>query len=557
MSEISKGDMSKGDMSKGKKRTAASAAILTTLFVVGAVVAVNLIGTRVFGRLDMTESKMYTISDSSRELVKGLPDYLNVKVFLSDDLPPELKSMGRYVRDLIDEYANSGDKFRWEAIDPGKDEKKRQEATNCKVEQLQIQEMRDEKFSVGAYYLGICLQYGDQIESIPQVGRPEGLEYAMSSLIKRMTQKKRKIAFTTGHGESEPNQGLQSLKEDLEKEYDVTTVNPSEAEIGADVDALIVAGPKQALDDKGQRAIDKFLMSGKGAVVLVDGMAMTSPGQNQMQMGAPQIEMGQPNQHGLDKVLESYGFKVTQDFIFEPEANAIGPVPVNGRMMVMNAPPFVAAATKTHEGLSVLAGLRGLVLPYASSLELVGPLKDGKPTQGKLWLLAESTPEAWRHKEFFVMNPTVPFTPSDEKGPFKFGYAFEGKLKSAFPDASAAPDPAAPKPTNESAKPVRLVVMSDSDFAHDKYVSLARHPLLGIYGNGAALLFNAISWTVEDEAMTPLRNKTMAARPLEELDDGKKTLLKWGNVLGLPLAFCGLGLVRWRIRRARRASMTL
>ena len=58
-------------------------------------------------------------------------------------------------------------------------------------------------------------------------------------------------------------------------------------------------------------------------------------------------------------------------------------------------------------------------------------------------------------------------------------------------------------PATESKKPVRLVVMGDSDFANDEYVQLAR--FLQFYQAGAQLLFNAISWTVEDEALAPLR----------------------------------------------------
>jgi hypothetical protein len=38
------------------KRTYASNALLYSLFVVGAVVVVNLLATRVFGRLDLTEA---------------------------------------------------------------------------------------------------------------------------------------------------------------------------------------------------------------------------------------------------------------------------------------------------------------------------------------------------------------------------------------------------------------------------------------------------------------------------------------------------------------------
>src|SRR2546421_9462268 len=220
-----------------KKRTYASNALAYAAFLFGAVVVVNLLSTRVFGRIDLTESKMYTLSRPSKDLVKHLPDYLTIKAFISSDLPPELKTVSRYVRDLIDEYKSSSNgKLRWEAIDPGTDKKLEDEANRCKVQKVQIQVLRNQKFELGTYYLGLCLEYGTQVESIPQVARPEGLEYQISSLMKRMTQRKRKIAFTTGHNEYDTMSGFQSLKQDLEQEYEVTTVNPSSAEIGKDVD---------------------------------------------------------------------------------------------------------------------------------------------------------------------------------------------------------------------------------------------------------------------------------------------------------------------------------
>lgn len=542
---------------KQKKRASASSAVLYAVFFVGAVVLVNLISTRFFARADLTAAKTYTVSDSTRTLVKNLPDYMNVKAFISEDLPPELKAAGRYLRDTLSEYGNASPKFKWEAIDPKQDEKLQQEATACKVEQLQIQVLRSGKFEMGNYYLGLCLQYADQTESIPQVARSEGLEYQLTSLIKRMTQKKRKIAFTTGHGESETSQGFQAIKEDMEKEYELTSVNPSQAEIGADVDLLVVGGPKQALDEKALREIDKYLMKGKGAIILADGMAMTSPGQQGMQMGGMgQIKMGQPNNHGMEKMLEAYGFKVNQDFIFEPQSNTPGPVNMNGRMMLMNAPVYVVSGIEEQKDLSIVSGLRGVVLPYPSSLDLVGPLKDGKAANGKLWKLAGSTKEAWRHTGFFVLTPTTDFTPGKERGPFAFGYAYAGQLKTAFPDpAAAAPVSGQTAPPQEAK--VRLVVMADSDFANDEFVGLARHPLLQSYATGAALMFNAISWAAEDESMTPLRNKTLAPRPLTFESESQPATLTWLNVLGLPLAFCLFGLVRWGFRRKTRAAMAL
>jgi ABC-type uncharacterized transport system involved in gliding motility auxiliary subunit len=539
-----------------KKRTYASNAVATTLFIVGAIVVVNLLATRVFGRIDLTENKVYTLSQSSKDLVKNLDDFLTVKAFISEDLPPELKIVSRYTRDLIDEYktASKNGKFRWEAIDPGTDKKLEEEANRCKVQKLQIQVLRNQKFEVGSYYLGLCFQRGTEVESIPQVVRAEGLEYQVSSLIKKMTTKKKKIAFTTGHGEADINQGFQALKQDLEDEFEVTTVNPSQAEIGKDVQALIVGGPKQAFDEKGQKEIDKFLMEGKGVVFLVDGMAMQAPGGMGQMPQMQQMKMAQAVDSGLGKILEAYGFKVEQNFVFDPQ-NVPGPIDLGGRPMLRNLPMFVAAEMAEDKDLIVLSGIRGAVFPYPSSVELTGPLKDGKPQNGKLWKLAWSSKDSWKHTGFFVLSPGTTIEPSKDRGAFALGYAYQGVVKSAFAPAQApqVSDPNAP--ASESKKPVRLVVMGDSDFSNDEYMQLARMGL-SYYGAGAQLLFNAIAWTVEDEALAPLRTKTVSSRQIK-VADGTGAFLQWANVLGLPLAFCVFGLVRWRIRRASRVGQKL
>lgn len=546
-----------------RKRAYASNATLYAIFTIGAIVLVNLIATRVFGRLDLTENHVYTLSPASKDVVRSLPDYLTVKAYISKDLPPELTSVSRYVRDLLDEYrASSKDKLRFEAYDPAADKKYEDEAAQCKVGKMQIQVLRSQKFEVGTYYLGLCFQYQGKDDAIPEIGQSEGLEYQVSSLIKRMTQKKRKVAFTTGHGEQDLSQGYTFLKHVLEQEFDTTTVNPSSAAIGDDVDALVVGGPKQAFDDKGRHEIDAFLMKGKGAVFLVDGMAMSSPrgmGMPGMEQGGPKV--GQANDTGLGEILEKYGFKVNQDFVLDGRQNVPGPVDMGGRRLLANLPMFVGVKTEdvTDKDFTVLAGVNALVFPFSSSVDLVGPLAGAKPpAQGRLWTLAKSSPSAWKQSGFFFFSPTTKIEEGKDKGSFGLAYAYQGPLRSAYAPASQpamSNEPAANTPPTESKKPVRLVMVGDSDFASDEYMQMAR--FLPIYGGGAQMLFNAISWTIEDESLTPVRTKTVGTRSIELSSENTATVAKAVNIAGVPLAFIGFGLLRWRVRRARRQTQKL
>jgi hypothetical protein len=289
-------------------------------------------------------------------------------------------------------------------------------------------------------------------------------------------------------------------------------------------------------------------------------MAMSSPGGAGMHgMENMQIKMAQANEHGLDKLLEGYGFKIGKDFVFDRQAMP-GLIEVGGRKMLANAPFFVGAEADKAPDLSVLSGITGLVFPFASSVTLTGPLASGKPAAGKLWRLAASSKDGWKQTGFFVLGGDprqLKLDDPKEHGSYAFGYAYQGPLHSAYapPAPVAANESAAPQAGVDSAKPVRLVVIGDSDFASDEYVQLAR--MFQVYQAGAEMLFNAIGWTVEDEALTPLRAKTMVARPIKLSSDKAGWALMAGNLLGVPLAFIGFGVVLWRVRRSRRTGLKL
>ena len=540
-----------------KKRLSASNATAYVILTIGAIVAINLISTRLFGRIDLTQNKVYTLSPASKDVVRNLPDYLTVKAYISKDLPPELTNVSRYVRDLMDDYHTySKGKLRFEAFDPGADKKIEEEANACKVEKLQIQVMRSQKLEVGTYYLGLCFQYQGKDEAIPEIGQIEGLEYQVSSLIKRMTQKKHKVAFTTGHGESDLQQGFQAIKHVIDQEFDSTTVNPSTTAIADDVDALVVGGPKQPFDDKGRKEIDAFLMKGRGAIFLVDGMTLSAPRGGMPQM-PNQPKIGQANDTKLNELLEKYGFKIDDDFVFD-KVNVPGPVDVGGRKMLKNLPVFVGVKTDpTDKDQSILTGVNAVVFPFPSSVQLVGPLANGKPQVpgARLWTLAATSPEAWKQTGFFFFTPMGNIEEGKEHGVYGLAYAYQGTLKSAFAPAAQPGMSLPPDQAGESKKPVRMVVVGDSDFASDEYLQLSRY--LPFYQGGAQMLFNAISWTMEDEALTPVRTKTVASRPIEVASDGTVAAVKAINIAGVPLLFIGFGVARWRIRRSRRQGQKL
>src|SRR5262249_32609233 len=159
------------------------------------------------------------------------------------------------------------------------------------------------------------------------------------------------------------------------------------------------------------------------------------------------------------------------DDIVMDEQNARAPAMANGQLVLINQPYFpIATNLGKHD---VTEKVRGVLFPLASSVEVTGAMKDlagGKSGAGELAALAQSSRRSWRQSGFFLMDPTREIKPAEgaAKGPFTFGWAYKGPLKSAYAaqtPAMSTPEGGDKGPQTESRGPVRLVVIGDSDFA--------------------------------------------------------------------------------------------
>ncbi|MSP62322.1 MAG: hypothetical protein EXR72_18720 [Myxococcales bacterium] len=545
----------------GKARNAANALIVSFAIFAG-VILINIIGTRLHGRFDLTDDKIHTLSAVSRQTVKDLPDRMTIKAFISSGLQPPLNEYGRHMRDVLDEYAAaSGGKVTWEAIDPlapGKDAEetrtKRDEyKSKYKIRPITLQSVSESKLEIGSdNYLGIALVYGDQIESIPQVASTEGLEYKLTGLIRKLiSAKRKKVAFATSEGEISPAQGMQWVNQ-VVQDYENTSIQLDKP-IPDDIDVLISVGAKQPFSDKAKYYIDQFLMKGKPVGLFVDGMVIETPQGMQMPgMDTPRI--GRQNDTNLDTLLDTYGLKVRDDLILDGQ-NVAGPVPVDGQLFLANYPTFIGVNDKGFTpGFALTAKMNALIVPFASSVELTGDLKDGKAAGLTATAIAKTTADhSWRQSGFFVFNPQIKLEKTGEKGPFALGYALEGKLKTAFPNGlsgdGATSNSDAASTLKESPATTRLIVMGSSGLLNQQNLLIQQVPL---YINNLLFFTNALDWLAHDDSLIALRSKGMVQRPLVIPQESGPKFWRYFCEIGVPLIVILLGVALWVLRTARR-----
>jgi len=162
------------------------------------IVLINMAGITLFLRLDLTQNRIYSISETSRKVVATLSEPLTINVFFTRNLPAPHNNTERYLRDLLEEYANYANRYfnyrfydvSAESGDTGPDAKQNQElARNYGVFPVQIQAVEKDEVKFQKAYMGLVLIHGDMIERIPTITGTDGLEYRLTTAIQKLNNK--------------------------------------------------------------------------------------------------------------------------------------------------------------------------------------------------------------------------------------------------------------------------------------------------------------------------------------------------------------------------------
>ncbi|MBN2032040.1 MAG: GldG family protein [Deltaproteobacteria bacterium] len=162
------------------------------------VILVNVAGMTLFFRADLTEGKVYSISEASRRVVSTLSEPLTIKVFFTKNLPAPYNNTMRYLQDLLKEYGHYGNRYfnylfydvSGEDGDIGQETKENQAmARNYGILPVQIQAVEKDEIKFLKAYMGLVIIHGDLLERIPTVSGTEGLEYLLTASMQKLNNK--------------------------------------------------------------------------------------------------------------------------------------------------------------------------------------------------------------------------------------------------------------------------------------------------------------------------------------------------------------------------------
>jgi ABC-type uncharacterized transport system involved in gliding motility auxiliary subunit len=504
------------------------AGILAVLVIL---VAINLLGGFFKVRSDLTQNKLYTLSNGTKRILSKLDTPVEIRFYYSKEnasMPVPLRTYAQQVEDLLAEYQQYGHgKIKVVKLDP-KPDSDAEDSANLDGVEGQNLNLTDK------IYLGVAISCLDAKTAIPYLSpEREGLlEYDLSRAISSVANPKKSVigvmsALPVMGREGQPmmmRQRQQSTQPwifltELKENYTVREIPMSAAKIDDDITVLVIVHPN-GISDEAQFAIDQFLLRGGKIVALLDPYSFV-----EARSSGPYGGSGKYSST-LSKLLPAWGIqfsetKVVGDPLFATQ--------IQHENEVQSDPAILTITTDGINREDALgAAINDLLLPFAGAFT-------GKPADGlKEDILVKSTRQAGLVESSLAEagGDEIRRALKNDNTSYPIAIRLTGKFKTAFPQGpplstktpAANPSPAAassPTPGAETLKEARadgvVLLIGDSDFAYDQIAGRTQQVMtqtVFVPSNGN---LNFIQSSVEqlagDSDLIGIRSRSSGNRP--------------------------------------------
>lgn len=482
---------------------------LTVLIVLAILVVVNFLSYQIFTRFDLTENRIYSLSLASKNTIRELDDIVRINVLFSENLPGRYTQLRQKLNDILDEYRIYSDgRVMVRHKDPKKTfENTRVEMSKLGIPEIQFNVLKDDSYQVTQGYMGVSIRYGDKQEAIPVVKNIDNLEYQLTSIIKKVTEKEKStLGLVTSHGCLDKKKEISAAYGKLSEVYDIKDVDLKEDDaVPAEVNTLLIIGPDEEFADEELGKIEDLIgKSDKSLIAIVDGVI---------------IEEGlraRKNPTNLDEFLEDYGIKMNKDVVLD-----LSSAPVrfsSGFMTIIKEYPGWVKVTEDNFSKDdpAVASLDTATLPWPSSLERT---EEG----GEVSVLMKSTKKSWKQEDDFRLAPDMELGSPDDQ---QYSLAMMA-------------------PVGEEAPGSNIIVIGDSDLINDQFIEREEANLVLFQNLVDSVALGGGADLIE------IRSKKVFDRPIKDISLTHKKLIKYGNIFAIPALVIIIGLVRYFWRKTK------
>jgi ABC-2 type transport system permease protein len=315
---------------------------VSLLMVLVALIIVNVVSTSVHGRLDLTAEKRFTLSQPTKQLMRNLPEQVNVTVLLDGDLPSGFRKLRNSTQEMLQQYKELGrSKIAVTFSKPG-------EGMNDTTKNAFLDSLV--KLGIKPYNIKAQTKEGEGNEerlifpaalvaykgrTIPidllsgqgsmldenSINRAEAtLEYKFSNAIRKITQDTVPlIGYMIGNGEP-LSYNVYDLVNTLKRDYafrffpvdSFPTIPPV-------FDAMIVCKPTRGFDDSTKFKIDQYVMHGGKILWMIDNLYAEMDSLQRTQNDFIAFDRGLK----LEDLFFKYGVRINQDLVQDLNADRI------------------------------------------------------------------------------------------------------------------------------------------------------------------------------------------------------------------------------------------
>jgi len=498
-------------------------------------VAVNVMASFVPLRFDLTEERLYTISDGSRKILESLKEPVRINFYYSSDnaeLPQNFKTYAQRVRELLEGYvAISKGQVILEISDPKPDTEEEEWAQKYGIKSITLP-------SGNTVYFGAVVSMLDQEMLLPYFDqrRQEFLEYDITQAIQKVSSTSTaKVgllsAMNLQGGRSripgQPPAQKWVFQSELEKSVSVENLALTTEEIPDDISLLIVLHPR-GFSPRLQYALDQYVLRGGRLVVLLDPNARAD-------MTSPENQFGQQPQLASDlpTLLKTWGVAYDSTKVAGDRLHA---TQVNTGKGVVSFPMWMTFRTQSlDQEHPITAQLENLLFVEAGSFSKAA---ESKTEFTALLSLSEQSGLI----DAFQLRFTAPDQLSRDMevdGSTKAVMAITaGIFSSAFPNgqpvkekkdpqAQAAGDESEAKTKlkythlNESTERNSILLFSDVDFLSDQFsvqkLNFLGQSIIQPTNDNLNLMLNATEHLSGNEALMSIRSRGRFSRPFTRL----------------------------------------
>jgi len=232
-------------------------------------------------RIDLTENRLYTLSNGTKEILSEIDEPINLYFFFSEKVSEDLTSLRAYakrVEEMLLEYQlASADKIKLRIIDPEPFSDEEDQAAAFGLQSVPVNQSGDELYFGLA---GTNALDGQEIISFFQPDKEEFLEYELSKLVYSLgTVTRPKVIVYAGLpvGQSIDPRTYQSTPSwivisQLEELFQLEVIESFEEESFSPADLLVLIHP-QNFSEEQLFWIDQHVMQGGKLIAFVDPMA--------------------------------------------------------------------------------------------------------------------------------------------------------------------------------------------------------------------------------------------------------------------------------------------